>query len=134
MPTIEPRMSSPPRTVSKIGISRWLSAGRPTQTMRPPRASERYACSNGSGVTAVEIAASAPPSRWIAATGSCSSGLIRCSAPTARALSSRAGFTSTAITEAPVMRAYWTARWPRPPVPNTATRLDERAPESLTAL
>ena len=49
MPTIEPRRSSAPRTVSKIGISRWLSAGSPTQTSRPPRASERNACSNGCG-------------------------------------------------------------------------------------
>jgi hypothetical protein len=41
---------------------------------------------------------------------------------------------STAMTDAPVMRAYWIARWPRPPAPKTATRLDEFAPETLTAL
>jgi hypothetical protein len=41
---------------------------------------------------------------------------------------------STAITAAPVTRAYWIAMWPRPPAPKTATRLEDRAPETLTAL
>jgi hypothetical protein len=36
----------------------------------PPRRSEPYACSNAFGETAVEIAWSAPPSFWIAATTS----------------------------------------------------------------
>ena len=44
-----PRCSSPPRTVSKIGTRMWLSAGRPTQTSLPPRASEPMACSKALG-------------------------------------------------------------------------------------
>lgn len=37
-------------------------------------------------------------------------------------------------TVAPAMRAYCTAMWPRPPMPNTATKSDDRAPETFTAL
>ncbi len=41
---------------------------------------------------------------------------------------------STATTAAPVERAYWSARCPSPPVPKTATRLAEVAPDTFTAL
>ena len=57
-----------------------------------------------------------------------------CSAPTSSAVCSRAALMSTATTDAPVMRAYWTARWPRPPAPKTATRLDDVAPGDLDRL
>ena len=50
------------------------------------------------------------------------------------ALASRASLMSTATTAAPVMRAYWTARWPSPPAPNTATRLEERRAGDLDRL
>ena len=40
VPTIEPTTVSPPSTVSKIGSRMRFSAGRPTQTRRPPRASD----------------------------------------------------------------------------------------------
>ena len=76
-----------------------FSAGRPTQTSVPPRASEPSACSNGFGATAVAIAASAPPRRWIAATGSSSPAWTTCSAPSSRAVSSRASLMSTATTD-----------------------------------
>jgi hypothetical protein len=41
---------------------------------------------------------------------------------------------STATTVAPLIFAYWSARWPSPPMPNTATSHPGRAPESFTAL
>lgn len=41
---------------------------------------------------------------------------------------------STATTCAPAMSAYCSARWPSPPTPKMATRSDERAPETFTAL
>ena len=57
--------------MSKIGtVSAALSAGSATQTSRPPRRSDRYACSNDCGDAASATATSAPPSAWIAATGS----------------------------------------------------------------
>ena len=134
VPTIEPFTVRPPSTVWKIGRRISFSAGRPTQTSVPPRASEPSACSKADGVTAVEIAWSAPPSAWIAATGSSSPACTTCSAPSSRAVSSRSSLMSTATTAAPVMRAYWIARWPRPPAPNTATSPAELAPETFTAL
>ena len=92
------------------------------------------ACSKALGLTAVAMAASAPPRRWMAATGSCSPTCTRCSAPSSRADSRRSALVSTATTAAPVARAYWIARCPRPPTPNTATRLAEVAPDTFTAL
>ena len=127
-------MVMPLRTVSKIGSSTRFSAGRPTKTSVPPRRSDPYACSNGFGSTAVAIAASAPPRRWISATGSTSAALTVKAAPSSRASSSLSSWMSTAITRAPAIRAYCSARWPSPPMPNTATRSDGPAPDSFTAL
>ena len=95
------------------------ATGRPARTARANRRRDR-------GVGAAE----ALDRRH----GSSSAALTTCSAPSSRAVSSRASLTSTATTEAPVIRAYWTARWPRPPTPKTATRSDDRAPETFTAL
>ena len=66
MPTIDPRMVMPFRTVSKIGRLTWLSAGRATKTRVPPRRSELKACSKAFGATATEMAACAPPRAWMA--------------------------------------------------------------------
>ena len=38
------------------------------------------------------------------------------------------------MTLPPAIAAYWIAKWPRPPTPNTATRSDERVPATFTAL
>src|SRR3954451_15513945 len=111
-----------------------LSFGRPTNTSVPLRRNELYACSNAFGDTAVTIAWSAPPSFWISAATSCVAALIVNSAPRDSASSSFSSVTSTAMTRPPAIAAYWTARWPRPPTPNTATRSDERVPATLTAL
>ena len=70
----------------------------------------------------------------VAAIGSSSEALTTCSAPSSRAVSRRASLTSTATTAAPVMRAYWTARWPRPPMPKMATRSEGRMLATLMAL
>ena len=97
VPTIEPITVRPPSTVWKIGRPISFSAGRPTHTSVPPRASEASACSNAFGLTAVAIATWAPPSACMAATGSCSLALTACEAPSSSAVSSRVWLMSTAI-------------------------------------
>src|ERR1039458_2496045 len=133
VPTIEPTIVIPLSTVSKIGILTSLSAGSATNTSLPPRRSDLYACSNALGETASAIAWSAPPSRWIASTGSSFLGLIVSSAPSSRASSSFSSITSTATTRPPAIAAYWIARCPRPPTPNTATKSEERVDRELSA-
>ena len=49
----------------------------------------------------------------------CASSAI--SAPSDLASSSLSGCTSTAATCMPIALAYWTAMWPRPPIPETTT-------------
>ncbi len=88
MPTIEPLIVTPLRTVSKIGSFMKLSAGRPTNTSVPPRASDANACSKALGETATDTAVSAPPSFLISATTSCSAALTTSSAPSSLAVSS----------------------------------------------
>src|SRR4029453_11690651 len=92
VPTIEPRIVIPLRTVSKIGSWTALSAGRATKTSLPPRRNDRYACSNAFGATATAIAASAPPRSLIACTGSSVAVCAPCSRRTAsKPVASRRG-------------------------------------------
>ena len=86
---------------------------------------QRYSAYRSRWMTCVDTSAAFNPS--FSQTLSSTSGDRCANAPTgplifptatrSRAVSSRAGFGSTATTYAPVMRAYWIARWPRPPAP-----------------
>ena len=70
MPTMEPTTVMPFSTVSKIGSLISFSRGEPRRRACRRGAASRIACSNEPGATASAIAWSAPPSCWIAATGS----------------------------------------------------------------
>jgi hypothetical protein len=81
------------------------------------------ACSNAFGETAVTRAPCAPPiSFFRKAAGSVVRAFTVICAPSCRANASLLSSTSTAATFRPIARAYCTAMWPRPPMPEIATQ------------
>ena len=123
-------------TVSKIGSCICSSAGSATQTSRPPRRSDANACSNGARrSTASAIATSAPPSAWIASTGSSCAAFddVVGAELASRARACRRS-TSTAMTVPPAIRAYCTREVAESADAEDRDELGGRTPATLTAL